>query len=75
MRQGLLWYDDDPKHDLAAKIRAAKHAYQARHRHAANTCYVHPSALPRTRVIAGIRVVPKHNVLRHHFWIGMEHIK
>jgi len=72
MKIGLLWYDDDPKRDLAEKVGRAARRYQQKFGTPANTCYVHPSALSKTRQVGPVRIAPLPTVLRHHFWIGQE---
>ncbi len=73
MEEGLLWFDNDPKRDLAQKVgRAAQH-YRRKHGRSPNVCYVHPSLLTDgTRQIDGVQVATLASVLRHHFWIGEE---
>jgi len=88
MKVGLLWYDDDPGHDLAEKIRRAARRYRQKFGASPNICYVHRSVLhPSTgsgqapqgetgngkvRKVGGVRVSPSPTVLRHHFWLGRE---
>jgi hypothetical protein len=74
MREGLLWFDDDPARDLAEKVARAAQQYRRKYGAAPDACYVHPSAVKGTgvREIGGVRVSPKPSVLRHHFWLGRE---
>ncbi len=75
MKAGLLWYDDDPGRDLAAKIGRAAQRYRQKFGTPANVCYVHPSALGnngKTQKVGQVRVSSKPSVLRHHFWVGQE---
>lgn len=71
MREGMLWFDDDPKRNLAQKVgRAAKH-YRRKFGRAPNVCYVHPSLLNGgAQKVDGVRVAALPSVLRHHFWVG-----
>jgi len=81
---GLLWYDDDPNHDLAEKVKMAAKAYRCKFGDEPNTCYVHPLALaPRLpdaqaasaqTLVDNVEVAPLATVLRHHFWIGREDV-
>jgi hypothetical protein len=73
MREGLLWFDNDPKRDLAAKVgRAVKH-YRHKFGRVPNMCYVHPSMVNDGPVeVESVRVTGLPSVLRHHFWIGEE---
>ena len=85
MKEGLLWYDDDPGRELAEKIGRAARRYRQKFGAAPDICYVHPLALgsngnASTKLSAGgkgqkvgrVRVSPKQSVLRHHFWLGRE---
>jgi hypothetical protein len=71
MREGMLWFDNDPRRDLAQKVgRAAAH-YRNKFGRRPNTCYVHPSELSKgARKIDGVHVAALPSVLRHHFWVG-----
>ena len=42
MREGLLWYDNDPKKALTIKVAAAAQAYQRKFGRRPDTCYVAP---------------------------------
>ena len=83
MKMGLLWYDDDPRRDLAEKIGRAARRYRQKFGTSPDVCYVHPSALSGNgqaaggrrqgaRKVGGVRVAPLPSVLRHHFWLGQE---
>lgn len=80
MKVGLLWYDDDPGHDLAEKIKRAARRYRQKFGASPNICYVHRSVLHhqdetgngKLRKVGGVRVSPSPTVLRHHFWLGRE---
>lgn len=73
MQEGLLWFDADPKRDLADKVARAADRYQFKFGRRPNLCYVHSSMLDGSTVeFSGVRLVPAHNVLKHHFWIGIE---
>jgi len=75
MREGLLWYDDNPGRDLAEKIGRAARRYRQKFGAPANVCYVHPSALggnSKVQKVGGVRVSSQSSVLRHHFWVGRE---
>ena len=75
MKQGLLWFDDDPGRDLAEKVGRAAQRYRQKFGASPDICYVHPSALGgngQERRVGGVRVAPLPHVLRHHFWLGQE---
>ncbi len=73
MENGMLWFDNDPKTDLAAKILQAATYYQNKYGHRPNLCFVHPSTLKEKIIEVGkIAVRPYKPVLPKHLWIGME---
>ncbi|MBU0704291.1 MAG: hypothetical protein KKC18_10550 [Chloroflexi bacterium] len=45
MKEGLLWYDDDPGREMAEKIGRAARRYRQKFGAAPDICYVHPLAL------------------------------
>ena len=72
MTTGLLWYDNDPKRSLEAKIVAAVERYEAKFGKRPNACYVNPASLNAGAVqVKGLRVVGAENVLPHHFFVGV----
>jgi hypothetical protein len=78
MKEGLLWYDDDPRRDLAEKIGLAARRYRQKFGEPPDACYVHPSLLKGNggvKHVGGVRVTPLSSVLRHHFWLGRERAK
>lgn len=75
MKEGLLWYDDNPGRDLAEKIGPAARRYQQKFGAPPNICYVHPSALNgngKVQEVDGVHVASAPSILRHHFWLGRE---
>lgn len=73
MKEGLLWFDNDPNRKLADKINQAVTRYQARFGRRPTTCYVNSvDANGQLDEINGIRLRPVFDVRRHHFWIGVE---
>jgi len=75
MQEGLLWFDADPKRDLAEKVARAADRYRFKFGRRPNVCYVNASQIDDTMELAGVRLVPAHNVLEHHFWIGVEEMR
>jgi hypothetical protein len=73
MKEGLLWFDNDPDRKLADKINQAVTRYQARFGRRPTTCYINSIEVngPLDE-INGIRLKPVADVRRHHFWIGVE---
>lgn len=71
MKEGLLWFDDDPKRPLEDKVTRAARRYREKFGVAPDTCYVHPSAVNGKATVDGVSIVSAPSVLRHHFWIGV----
>lgn len=73
MREGLLWFDNDPKHNLADKVGQAAARYQARFGRRPTLCYLNDGDLVGgTEEVNGIRLRPTTYVRPHHLWIGVE---
>jgi hypothetical protein len=80
MNVGMLWFDNDSKADLFAKIERAASYYQDKYGKSPNVCYVHPS-MTRTLVApqentepiraGAIEVHTTRSVLPNHLWIGV----
>jgi hypothetical protein len=83
MNIGMLWFDNDPKDGLSAKIERAAAYYQNKYGRTPTLCFVHPSMLATAPASqntgapgesiksAGIEVRPTRSVLPNHFWIGV----
>ena len=70
---GMLWFDNDPRADLAHKISRAADYYRKKYGQAPNLCYVHPSMLKDQEVKAvQIDVRSNRSVLPNYFWIGIQ---
>lgn len=73
MKEGLLWFDNDPQRKLADKINRAVTRYQTKFGRRPTTCYISSADFDgRTDEIAGVRLLPAADVRRHHFWVGVE---
>jgi hypothetical protein len=76
MKEGLLWFDNNPRRELADKVGQAATRYQFKFGRKPTVCYVNEADLNgQNGDVKGIRVQPGVNVLRHHFWIGVENEK
>ena len=74
MKEGLLWFDNDPRRKLTDKVSQAATRYQVKFGCRPTICYVNEAELNgEDGVVKGIRLRPVSNVLRHHFWVGIEH--
>lgn len=72
MNRGMLWFDNDPRTNLAAKIRQAAEYYRRKYGAAPNLCLVHPSMLKdKADKDARIAVRPYRPVLPGYLWIGL----
>ena len=72
MRTGMLWFDNDPKTDLPAKVVRAAAYYQKKYGCSPNLCFVHPSMLQvEAKKTGEIELRPSRQVLPNHFWLGM----
>ena len=77
----MLWFDNDPKTALTAKIERAVDYYRHKYGRDPNLCLIHPSMLdnPASGGGAGeqpttgkVVVRPYRPVLPGHLWIGIE---
>jgi hypothetical protein len=74
----MLWFDNDPRTALTAKVSRAADYYRQKYGLVADLCLVHPSMLGGTRssledVHAGeIAVRSNRAILPGHLWIGTE---
>jgi hypothetical protein len=83
MQMGLLWFDNDPGRELAAKVEDAARRYRDKFGSAPDTCYVNRAAVEGQEMVVrfgeskgrSVRVLPAGNVLPHHFWIGVEDVR
>jgi len=73
MKVGMLWYDDDKKRTLAEKVRRAADFYQRKYGQTPTLCLVNPRMTPNGagRGVGAIKLCAAHNVLPHHFWVGI----
>ena len=78
MNVGMLWFDNDPRTALTAKVSRAADYYRQKYGRVANLCMVNPSMLgasqpPEDALQAGkITVRPNRSILPGHLWIGTE---
>jgi hypothetical protein len=82
MNVGMLWFDNDPRSALTAKVTRAADYYRKKYGLVADLCLVHPSMLLESRPdpvegqageIAGkVRIRPNRAIQPGHLWIGTE---
>jgi hypothetical protein len=79
MNIGMLWFDNDPKAEIATKIERAAAYYHNKYGTAPNLCFVHPSMVHNGSLKAqddkmksgNVEVRTTRSVLPNHFWIGV----
>lgn len=71
METGMLWFDNDPRSDLPAKVIRAADYYQKKYGKKPEICFVHPSAVNETQRMDGIEIRGSKMVLPNHLWIGL----
>ncbi len=79
MNIGMLWFDNDPKTELNAKIERATSYYRNKYDKTPNVCFVHPSMIGASPTSNGnetlksgnveVRISP--SIRPNHFWIGV----
>ena len=77
MNVGMLWFDNDPKADLATKISRAAAYYEKKYGSKSDLCYVHPSVLQGLdlKVVSdasGLEIRTNRSILPNHLWIGIK---
>ena len=72
MNKGMLWFDNDKKTSLAAKVQGAAAYYQKKYGSRPTLCLVHPSMLADKPTVDNdaITIRPYRPVLPNHLWIG-----
>jgi hypothetical protein len=71
MQIGLLWYDDDPRKTLDAKIAQATRRYREKYGRVPNACVVNP-AVATGGHCGGLRLIPTRTIRPNYLWIGVE---
>ena len=79
MNVGMLWYDNDPRTALTAKVRRAADYYHQKYGLVPDLCLVHPTTLGEQPDLVGglagkVAVRPNRAILPGHLWIGTEDI-
>ena len=70
---GLLWFDDNPNRSLADKVSQAATRYQSKFGQRATVCLVNEIDMNGCGGVVGdIEVQVKPNMLRHHFFVGVD---
>lgn len=73
MKQGLVWYDNDPKKTLDVKMSEAVNRYKEKYGAEPTVCYVNPAQLGTKRGSLGkLRIVSAAQVLLNHLWLEID---
>jgi len=73
---GLLWFDDDPKLDLFAKVERAVKYFQKKYKVEPNYCQVNPCMIQENSINSSfIEIKSNPKILPYHFWIGTKEVK
>jgi hypothetical protein len=81
MNTGMLWFDNDPKTALSAKIEKAVAYYYKKYGCKPNLCLINPDVLAANEketdksATEKVTVRPYRPVLPGHLWIGVEEKK
>lgn len=76
MKTGMLWFDNDTKSDLPAKIARAADYYQRKYGQKPQICFVHPSMINNvsggnTNRSQDIEIRTTRQMLPNHLWLGL----
>jgi hypothetical protein len=76
MNIGMLWFDNDTKTDLPAKVQRAADYYRDKYGRTPNLCFVHPSMVvvpagTAPRLAGGVELRTSRAVLPNHLWLGV----
>jgi hypothetical protein len=74
MKVGMLWLDEEKNADLGRRLTRAADYYAAKYGRRATLCVVHPETAGENppSAIADLAVRVRPDVLRNHFWIGVD---
>lgn len=73
MQAGMMWFDNDKKTSLTAKVNTAAAYYRKKYGRSPDLCMVNPKMLPEKATGAGmIAIRPYQPILPGHLWIGID---
>jgi len=73
MREGLLWYNDNPKLPLGAKIEEAVRRYRVKFGRSPDLCFVHPDMLAGSAELPkSVTVATRATIRPNNFWVGVK---
>ena len=73
MREGMLWFDNDPKLRLTEKVNRAARYYQTKLQHRPTVCYLNAEQFDaELEAVDGVCLKPAANIRPNYFWLGVE---
>jgi hypothetical protein len=72
MNIGMMWFDNDPKTTLTAKILQAAEYYFEKYHQMPDVCLINSIAFEKYREKNGKDALVKGITIRHHLWIGID---
>jgi hypothetical protein len=77
MDTGMLWFDNNKRDALSARIEQAVKYYQQKYGQRPNRCFIHPTMIradqPESLAITdGIEIRTTAYILPNHFWLGID---
>ena len=73
MQAGMMWFDNDKKTSLTAKVNTAAAYYRKKYGRTPDLCMVNPSMIPEQMPKdAKISIRAYQPILSGHLWIGID---
>jgi hypothetical protein len=77
MNVGMLWFDNDPRTPLFAKVSRAADYYHQKYGRNPDMCLVHPTMLGECPALVGgcvgkVAICSNRSIMPGHLWIGTE---
>ncbi len=73
MQAGMMWFDNDKKTSLSAKVSKAAAYYRKKYGRNPNLCMVNPSMLSGKEDLGDkIKICPYQPIVAGHLWLGID---
>jgi hypothetical protein len=73
MNIGMMWFDNNPKTSLVAKVNEAAEHYREKYGKTPDLCLVNPAMLAEPQAQAGQVIIRTlRSILPGHLWIGVD---
>ncbi len=70
MKQGMLWYDNQPNRAVELRIQNAVDYFIKKYGHPPLCCFVHPDMIKNSLQLKNnIKVMPNERILKNHIWL------